>query len=276
MTIGIVMPVHARNRELVDMTYRTVETLSSRSRLVLAVMVNRLDPVSIPEFVVGINERTLNKNIEFSVLHGEERCVAATWNYGINLIRQSVSGDDPLEFILVINNDLLLEHDTIDLLSAYGRSASSRIAMWSGKNTRDEPNPNPNIIVPGVDFSCFMIHPNFPEVMGAFDENFTPAYYEDNDMYARMVLSGKRGVQVNAAGYYHLGSQTIARDPLSAQGNHRTFGQNHYYFSKKWGVDYPLNDDDAIRRNYFPVPFNDPKAYTLNTWPKPARQGDFW
>ncbi len=49
-----------------------------------------------------------------------------------------------------------------------------------------------------------------------FDPNFRPAYFEDNDYYARVVLGGGRCRVVHAAQFFHHGSMTIKEDPEMA------------------------------------------------------------
>lgn len=68
--------------------------------------------------------------------------------------------------------------------------------------------------------------------VGRFDENFYPAYFEDNDYHYRMKLQKKTYFQsefLNPEVYRN--SQTIAKD--ASLNNH--FKDNQNYYVKKWG-----------------------------------------
>jgi GT2 family glycosyltransferase len=68
--------------------------------------------------------------------------------------------------------------------------------------------------------------------VGAFDEKFFPAYYEDNDYFRRMLLSDVPMVfnaMLNPAIYRN--SMTIAKD----QTLNNNFENNKRYYISKWG-----------------------------------------
>jgi GT2 family glycosyltransferase len=70
--------------------------------------------------------------------------------------------------------------------------------------------------------------------VGFFDENFIPAYYEDNDWVYRAKLAGVEVPQFETTSF-HATSSTIASDPHLQDENHRTFSQNARYYRSKWG-----------------------------------------
>ena len=83
-------------------------------------------------------------------------------------------------------------------------------------------------------FSAFALDRATLAAVGTFDENFHPAYYEDNDYDYRCRL---KGVPINALpfGGKHKISSTIYSKPSYFAENQRTFVSNHYYFLSKWG-----------------------------------------
>lgn len=72
------------------------------------------------------------------------------------------------------------------------------------------------------------------ERVGWFDENFAPAYYEDNDFDYRCRLAGIEVAALPAA-YVHHTSSTINSSPSYAQQNQLTFLPNGNYYRDKWG-----------------------------------------
>jgi GT2 family glycosyltransferase len=154
--------------------------------------------------------------------------VSAGWNQGLR--RAVESGCD---LALVCNDDILLAPGTISLLkwSVWNHGAD----LVTPVNTRDgvvtataEHNPNP-------DFACFMVKPEeFRDKFGFFDEGFTPAYFEDNDMHYRMKLSGGSAYARTDAGFYHRGSVTQNWGGQRIV-SHEMFRSNEAYYMFKWG-----------------------------------------
>lgn len=108
--------------------------------------------------------------------------------------------------------------------------------------------------------------------IGLFDENFMPAYYEDNDCLRRIQQAGLQvvhmrehafemnGRMVPGVGAVALHSQTINSDPEYAALNYHTFHENQNYYLRKWG--------GQPEYETFANPFNDPNN-TVNRWPDP-------
>ena len=106
--------------------------------------------------------------------------------------------------------------------------------------------------------------------VGWFDENFYPAYKEDQDYSYRVeVLAGLRRVWLDPPyGAEHLGSQTILSDPAYYRGNAKSHGGwNLPYYSAKWGGE--------AGSERFRTPFDKPDK-DLRWWPDPARTRARW
>lgn len=102
-------------------------------------------------------------------------------------------------------------------------------------------------------FSCFLIGRDYFEKVGFFDENFVPAWYEDNDSHRRAKLLGFREICTNLAPMVHFGgvSTSLMENPNSAQ--------SAGYYVKKWGgIPYPESE-------VYQTPFNDPEM-SPTTW----------
>lgn len=97
---------------------------------------------------------------------GENIGVAASWNCLCNLIFKTK------DYALILNDDVVL-----------GRTEND-MAMFIGKH------PNYDIFVSLNGFCSFILTKKAWEVIGKFDENFFPAYFEDNDYMRRIALAG--------------------------------------------------------------------------------------
>jgi GT2 family glycosyltransferase len=83
-------------------------------------------------------------------------------------------------------------------------------------------------------FEAFGVHRRVIKSVGWFDENYHPAYCEDNDFHYRCQLAGTpmlwtHGVKV------HVGSATITLDPFLRARNDVTYPKNVEYHHAKWG-----------------------------------------
>jgi len=92
---------------------------------------------------------------------------------------------------------------------------------------------NPNDFYLGLGTWCLFVIPLTTwEKVGKFDEQFFPAYFEDNDYCLRMRNDGlKRDMSPFFNPEVFRNSQTIAKDP-TLNGN---FDRNRQLFMDKWG-----------------------------------------
>ena len=156
----------------------------------------------------------------------ENKGVAASWNIGIDIAKS-----EGYRYAIIANDDSFFLPGTIDKLYA-------GIRLHQG--VLISPNPNgafqPNGIVSGADFFNFMIDiPQLLEKCGTFDENFSPAYFEDNDMHRRIILSGAESYIHTEAVAHHHGSQTQYADSNNPVVPPHQFENNRRYFVEKWG-----------------------------------------
>lgn len=174
--------------------------------------------------------------------------LAEAWNHGFRLAEMCTH-------VLVINDDVVLNKRTIDTLVDRLKRDDDCI-MATGVNFRDQTDPEKikTLIPPDPsesehpDFSCFMMTPKAHKLIGEFDENFIPAYFEDNDYHYRIKLSGNKAIATTGAPYYHYGSATQnGGDAPVVPG--RAFEDNRDYYIKKWG--------GAPGHEQFARPFND-------------------
>jgi hypothetical protein len=259
--LGIVMPVALQHEVLLRMTCEAVGRIRTAADARLYVLANRLSVVAAPvELSAQLQTRC---GLPVRVTLGD-RSVAGSWNEGA---RQALA--DGCTFLLILANDVFLEPEAIDRLLAFGQDAArARVAVWSGVHVAPEQPTDPAAVTDGCDFSCCMLRPATLERHGWFDENFRPAYFEDNDYYARVVLGGDECAAVHAARFFHHGSQTIRNDPEMAHHVAWWWQANQSYFQHKWGVAAPANTLAEVLASYFPHPWNDPSK-PLSWWAPP-------
>lgn len=221
--------------------------------------------------VEAINSmRSGQHHLEFSIVNTGTTglSVAAAWNGGVEDLLER--GCDA---VIVSNDDVVCHRGTIDgLVAAW---LDGECDLVSGRNVRGTVGvldfltsdiTGPFDAGPSPDFSFFLLSPRTWGAVGRFDENFKPAYFEDNDYHARLALSGLKALNTSRAPFYHFGSGTQNADPQKAAVPASVFDANRDYFVAKWGRS-PVNDEDEMRATYYPTPFNDP-LISLSACPK--------
>jgi GT2 family glycosyltransferase len=115
-------------------------------------------------------------------------------------------------------------------------------------------------------FSLFRLDRNTVMRLGRFDEQFYPAYYEDNDYKYRAKLQGVPVHDLVTDGYAHVGSATIAQyDDVGKAEHHRTFLANQAYYLQKWGG-LPMQE---TYQTPFNLPHDAPIEALAATFPPP-------
>lgn len=187
------------------------------------------------------------------------RTLAHAWNIGAQ--RAFERGCD---YAIVCNDDILFAPESIDAMVAeYQRlQHSEKVVMVTPNNiTAELLDPydilnykrpdDPPTFSDHPNFSCFLIGREFFDLVGSFDENFKPAWYEDNDMHRRIELLGYRAICTTAAPQVHFGgvSTSMLENPNS--------GDSKRYYIKKWGG-VPVSHPTAEEKEHFTTPYNDP------------------
>jgi GT2 family glycosyltransferase len=152
--------------------------------------------------------------------------VSAAWNHILTTQEEHVA---------VVCDDVRFHGDTLRLLvEAY--DASPEISLF-------HPAVTPSM------FSVFMQRRELLERIGGYDENFWPAYFEDNDYVYRMKLAGVSHLAVPGLGYDHVGSGTLKSfSPAEMEEHHGRFQGLQQYYVRKWG--------GMPGREKYQVPFN--------------------
>ena len=238
MRLGIVMPVYLQEQALFDLTYRSVASIAQGMLYVVCTRLHNVEPDDLLKVL-----REKNPRIEIAVIREPfvSKSVARAWNEGLNLALYN--GADRL---LLMANDVILEPDTLDELLAFDERNT---LIWSGTGARNPDTKKDRLITEGCDFSCCMMRRDTIATCGWFDENYRPAYFEDNDFCARVWMAGGEAKVIHAAQYEHIGSATKNLDPEAAHHVNHWFGRNAERFREKWGHD-PVNTRAEALRVY--------------------------
>ena len=247
-TIGVVMPVWMQNDAMLQQTIECVRRIESKHPVRLYIVTTRLHGMSPEEL-----QTKLSGQVPVKVIHTEavSLSVAAAWNLGF---RNAI--DAGCGMLMILANDVLLEPDTIDRLMEFGK-ADPTVDLWSGIDTRDKPGIDVDAVTNGADFSCVMLRQSALEKHGWFDERFRPAYFEDNDYYARVILGGGKIRQVHAAKFFHKGSMTIRLDADAKHHCDYWFEINRRRYHAKWGLTATANTPEEVAAKCFKHPWND-------------------
>jgi len=156
------------------------------------------------------------------------RGVAASWNEGM---RRAM--DDGYRYGIITNDDVRFTPGA--LISMYGALKSSgAVSMSANQNGAYQPTG----IEWGIDFFCLAFDmEQLVDQCGWFDENFIPAYFEDNDMAYRISLAGlKTYIDTNAV-VNHVGSATqFLHGEDNGVCSHFQFEKNRSYYNYKWSA----------------------------------------
>jgi hypothetical protein len=249
MKLGIVMPVVLQNEVMLSATVQAAAALKSASEMTLFIVCNRLSVCS-PGQLHDAASGGFAGVVKVLYQPYVERSVAGAWNEGCR--HAMLAGND---IIAMVANDTRVAADCLDHLISHIVAGTADLCSAISSNDRDKIDAAR--VSDGADFSCFMISPATLERFGLFDPNFRPAYFEDNDYYARIVLGGGTCRVVHAAQFFHHGSLTARADAEIAHHVSYWFEINRAYFGRKWGVRVPENTADGVLGKYFRHPFND-------------------
>lgn len=102
----------------------------------------------------------------------------------------------------------------------------------------------------GMTHAACLFYKSAFDVVGCWDENFYPAYFEDIDAGRRAMLAGLALGLCPDTNVWHYGSATLAHDSQLEAAHHDWFKRNEAYYVRKWG--------GKIGSETYTTPFNDP------------------
>lgn len=144
---------------------------------------------------------------------GNNLGVANSWN---KFIKDAIK--DGFDAVIIANDDIRLYSNA---LSRFVETMqTNKFVHFSGQNA----------------FCFFGMHLSVPKDIGLFDENFWPAYFEDNDYYRRLVLNEIPITAVEPPSFFHAQSATVGLFNAERKLMHlHNFRKNAEYYIRKWG-----------------------------------------
>lgn len=168
--------------------------------------------------------------------------VGPAWNMGLLHAAQL-----QIDYAVVVNDDVVFEPGVIRQMCA---NLNKGYDLVSPQNITGEQHPD------GLNFWCFGVKPaEFLRKFGTFDENFAPAYYEDDDMARRIRLKGGKILTLQDRIYHEVRGSDMGQEWVDA-----VYEKNQAYYIEKWG--------GLPGQERFPYPYNE-RIRTVAYWRKP-------
>lgn len=163
---------------------------------------------------------------------GRNLGVSASWNH----VLTTVAPKDDSECVIMACDDMDLYGNTVEAMVAAAEAHPEAGFFWPQRNAHTM-------------FGVYLLRRWCFDRVGPFDENFYPAYFEDNDYCYRLKLDGVPLMEVPGCGMNHVGSATLAAYNASELAEHHSrFDACRSYYSRKWGGE--------PHREVFTKPFN--------------------
>lgn len=271
MKLTIVIPLYLSDPLHMDFTRQTLESIKTKHDYEVILIVNYCSP-SLETDLSSLltTHRSLFTNDKGNIL-------ASAWNLGMKIaFSSSTLGEAELaqslrseraqrnrvprlkaeetgssstrdrklepksDYCLILNNDLILHPQAIDNLVTFAESHPDfllwTMTEWSDMRTLAKAKWDGSFSL-HPHFSAFMVNHRTLQLIGWFDENLRPAYFEDNDYHIRILLKGKHAAATTTAKFYHFGSRTVNVDDALKPSVKAGYQQNRIYMKKKWGLD---------------------------------------
>lgn len=156
-------------------------------------------------------------------------------NQGIRVAQGDIIG--------LLNNDILFSSDwmkqivdflekepNVGFVSPTSIEAYACSEWWFNRRRKRRAKKVPYVKSIKCSFSCVFAKRRLFDEIGLFDENFTPAYFEDDDICWRAMFAGYVNYNLNDVYFYHKGSLT----GKSLTSYNQIFEKNKKYFFEKY------------------------------------------
>lgn len=153
------------------------------------------------------------------------RGLSKSWNEGI--LNGYASGCD---VVLVVNDDVVFGAGDVERLAKYAITHRNQyVITCAGWHLHHQKRQS-------IGYSCFAINPIALDIVGMFDQNIFPIYYEDCDYMWRGKVAGLVEGHCEDTQIEHGGSKTLHTAGRAEQAqHHQTFVANREYYRAKWG-----------------------------------------
>lgn len=157
--------------------------------------------------------------------HKENRGLSTSWNDGIETAYKYAHAD----VAIIINDDMLPDPGDIQKVAqAAIDHPECGIIKCMGTDKRSGSRTT-------MEFGLTAITKRGWEIVGCFDENITPIYWEDIDWGRRHGLAGLPLYVVEDTSAVHQGSKTSLTVPDGVVLAQQAYDRNQDYYIRKWG-----------------------------------------
>jgi GT2 family glycosyltransferase len=183
----------------------------NRADLLNEALANYFEDFKTSEIVICDNgkQEIITREKNFVIYRPEQNLgVSGSWNMIMDYA-QKVKGTH----VLMLNDDIYLGKSEQEIATI--------IRLWK-----------PEFLCTELNWCSFILSVDAYQKVGKFDENFFPAYFEDNDYFRRMLLADVPMIfnpMLNPITYRN--SMTIQKSPELNNG----FEKNRQYYISKWG-----------------------------------------
>jgi GT2 family glycosyltransferase len=183
----------------------------NRADLLNEALANYFEDFKTTEIVICDNgkQEIITREKNFVIYRPEQNLgVSGSWNMIMDYA-EKVKGTH----VLMINDDIYLGKSEEEI--------NTIIRLWK-----------PEFLCTELNWCSYILSVDAYQKVGKFDENFFPAYFEDNDYFRRMLLLDVQMIfnsMLNPVIYRN--SMTIQKSPELNNG----FEKNRQYYISKWG-----------------------------------------
>ncbi len=215
-----IVPVHNHENTLQDLTHKCLSSIRTQAPGSNIILINNYkDDKSVYDCDDLI---TANENLG----------VAKSWNVGIKVARR--------KYVCIINNDVEIAPNFIEgILSVFEHNGSDNGFAYPTEINFIPFEEYAKEIVPGQFFDkqstglCFVTTREMFNEIGDFDEQFSPCYYEDTDMWKRAEVNNKFMCATTNAMVYINGRSCTSKKLFDID---RIMARNRDRFCKKWNM----------------------------------------
>jgi len=192
----------------------------------------------------------INKGRPRLMVHHQEvndkNILSRAWNKGLKYIFSH--GYDKA---LVTNLDILLDINNIDRLYQAQEETNAGIISATVVNAIVELKTATRLVASHKtqtvemqrndgSFSCFIITKQLFETVGDFDENFVPAYFEDDDYLIRANALNQKCLRCTTSFFFHDVQATLKEDKATQEGYNTFMRKNQEYINKKHNINIKM------------------------------------
>lgn len=195
--------------------------------------------------VAIVNHGYLKANVDY-MEKNDKNILSRAWNKGLKHIFSKGYKE-----ALVTNLDIILDEFNVDrlyealhktnadIISATMLTSIVELKTYTKLNKE---NKNKWVDMQRNDgsFSCFIITKDAFESIGDFDENFVPAYFEDDDYFIRAKKLKKKLKRCTTAFFFHDIQQSLKSDPKTQKEYYGFMKRNQEYLNRKHGINVKM------------------------------------